>query len=73
MTLREGSGPGGFEGVGGLAVAAFEEMSVDVVGGSDRGVPEPWGDDVGVFSGVLARCYGWVRGDPLGDDEVLAR
>ena len=49
--VRERSGPGGFEGVGGPSVSAFEQVSVDVVGGADRGVPESLGDDVGVFSG----------------------
>jgi hypothetical protein len=38
------------EGVGGLAVSAFEEVSVDVVGGADGCVSESLGDDLGVFS-----------------------
>ena len=41
--VRERSGQGGFEGVGGLSVSAFEQVSVDVVGGADRGVPETLG------------------------------
>jgi hypothetical protein len=44
-------GPSGFEGVGGLSVPAFEQVAEDVVGGVDRGVPAPLGDDVGVFAG----------------------
>ena len=47
----ERSGPGSFEGVGGLSVPAFEQVTVDVVGGSDGGVSESLGDDVGVFAG----------------------
>jgi hypothetical protein len=44
-------GPGRLAGRCGLSVPAFEQVSVDVVGGSDGGMPEPLGDDTGVLPG----------------------
>jgi len=40
--------PGWVEGVGGVAVEAFVEVSVDVEDGLDAGVSESGGDDGGV-------------------------